>query len=86
MNHSFNVHIAKELGLNQSIIIQHLYYWHLRNEGNNKNYIDGRYWTYNSVNGFSKLFPYLTEKQIRYTLNSLKKDGYILTNNHKYSK
>ena len=42
MNHSFNIHIAQELGLNQAIIIQHLYYWHLRNEGNNKNYIDGR--------------------------------------------
>ena len=82
MNHSFNVHIAKELGLNQSIIIQHLYYWHLRNEGNNKNFIDGRYWTYNSVNGFSKLFPYLSEKQIRYSLNVLKKDGYIITDNH----
>ena len=82
MNHSFNIHIAEKLGLNQAIMIQHLYYWHLRNEGNNKNLIDGRYWTYNSVNGFSKLFPYLTEKQIRYTLNSLKKDGYILTSNH----
>ena len=82
MNHSFNVHIAKELGLNQSIIIQHLYYWHLRNEGNNKKFIDGRYWTYNSVNGFSKLFPYLSEKQIRYSLNVLKKDGYIITDNH----
>ena len=82
MNHSFDVAIAEQLGLNQSIIIQHIYYWHLRNEGNNKNFIDGRYWTYNSISGFSKLFPYLSEKQIRGSLNGLKKDGYIITANH----
>ena len=82
MNHSFDINIAEELGLNQAIIIQHIYYWHLRNEGNNKNFIDNKYWTYNSVSGFSKLFPYLSEKQIRYSLNVLKKDGYIITDNH----
>ena len=82
MNHSFDINVAEELGLNQAIIIQHIYYWHLRNEGNNKNFIDNKYWTYNSVTGFSKLFPYLSEKQIRYSLNVLKKDGYIITANH----
>ena len=82
MNHSFDVSIAEQLGLNQAIIIQHIYYWHLRNEGNNKNFINNRYWTYNSITGFSKLFPYLSEKQIRYSLNTLKKDGYVITANH----
>ena len=82
MNHSFDIHIAEELGLNQAIIIQHIYFWHLRNEGNNKNFIDNKHWTYNSIVGFSKLFPYLSEKQIRYSLNTLKNDGYIVTDNH----
>ena len=26
MNHSFDIHIAEELGLNQAIIIQHIYF------------------------------------------------------------
>jgi len=82
MNHSFSTDIADKIGLNNAIIIQHIYYWHQKNEANNKHYIDGHYWTYNSVKGFSVIFSYLSDSQIRRSLKGLEADGYIISANH----
>lgn len=38
-------------------------------------------WTYNSVSEYEKLFPYLTEKQIRAALERLRKNGVLLAAN-----
>ena len=82
MNHSFNVEIAKKYGVDGAIMIENLYFWIQKNKVNNKNFHDGRYWTYNSMKAFTELFPYWTEKQIRRILENLKKDGAIITGNY----
>ena len=84
--HSFNTKIAEELGLEESLILQHFYYWHQRNTGNNKNLINGHYWTYNSVEGFSSIFTYISTYKIRAVLKKLKKEGYIIRGNHNKKK
>ena len=80
--HSFDVELAKEYGVECAIIIQNLAYWVQKNAANDKSYHDGRYWTYNSIKAFAKLFPYYTEKQISYALEKLKKAGIIMTGNY----
>jgi len=85
MQHSFDVEIAKEYGLKEAILLNHLYFWVEKNKANEVHYYDGTYWTYNSVKAFNKLFPYLSERQINNTLKALKDKGIIQTGNYNKS-
>ena len=71
MEHSFDIEIAKEYGMFEAVLLKHLYYWIEKNKANGKHLHDGKYWTYNSVNAFTELFPYVSAKKIRNTLNRL---------------
>lgn len=82
MNHSFNIEIATEHGLEEAIVLENIVFWIRKNIANQKNYYDGNYWTYNSVNAFQELFPYLTESKIRRTLLKLESVGLLMTGNY----
>lgn len=82
MEHSFDIEIAKKYGIAEAVILKHVYFWVKRNALNEKNCFDGRCWTYNSIKAFAELFPYLTERQVRYTLAKLKDNGLILVANY----
>lgn len=82
MNHTFDVDIAVEYGLNCAIILENLKFWIAKNEANEVNFHDGYYWTYNSVKAFKKLFPYISERQISNALNKLEENGIIITGNY----
>ena len=82
MKHFFDVYVAKTLGINSAILLENLYFWIKKNEANKKHYYDGKYWTYNSVEAFTKLFPYFSYDSIRYSLEKLEKAGYIITGNY----
>ena len=85
MEHSFNTDVAKEYGVHCAIILNHIAYWTHYNRANGTNYHDGDYWTYNSTKAFSKLFPYLSARQISVTLQKLKDYGLIKTGNYNKS-
>lgn len=78
MQHSFDTEIAKEFGLIDSIILNHIGYWVLYNQANETNFHDGYYWTYNSIKAFKELFPYLSEKKIRGALERLVKNELVM--------
>lgn len=86
MIHSFDVEIATRYGIECAVLLNQINYWCLKNEANNKHLHNGRYWTYNTKKAFSKLFPYMTERQIDYNLSKLKKENLILTDNFNRSK
>lgn len=77
--HSFDIDIAKEYGIEEAILLKNINYWIEKNEANGKNFYDGYYWTYNSIKAFKELFPYMSEKKIRNTLNKLIENGLIIT-------
>lgn len=85
MEHSFNVEIAKDLGIAPAVILNHLQFWIKHNEANNSHFHDGYYWTYNSRKAYVSIFPYFTEKQIEYALRKLIDGGYIITGNYNKS-
>lgn len=85
MNHSFNVEIAERYGINCAILAENLYFWIKKNMANGANCYDGHYWTYNSINAFEELFPYMTKNQIRNALIKLEKEGLIITGNYNKS-
>lgn len=61
--------------------MKNLYFWIQKNAANGRHYHDGTYWTYNSRKAFSKLFPYLTARQIGYAIDKLIEDGLVRTGN-----
>lgn len=81
MNHSFNIEIASKYGINEAIFLENFYFWIKKNEANEKHFHDDHHWTYNSVKAFANLFPYLSEKQIRRTLESLQEQGLLIKGN-----
>lgn len=85
MMHSFDVEIAAEYGINAAILLQNLDFWIAKNKANKENYIDGRYWTYNSIKAYKELFPYMSERQISIALKKLADEGLIVTGNYNNS-
>ena len=80
MEHSFNIEIATDLkSVNMAVIIKNLDYWLSKNKANEKHYHDGEFWTYNSAEAFTKLFPYLTAHQVRRIIDKLIKLQIIKT-------
>ena len=77
MNHFFNVDIAAKYGMAEAVILEHMYFWLEKNRANDRNFFEGRYWTYNSVKALSVIFPYLTPKKIRSALLKLEKEGLV---------
>jgi len=83
MIHSFDTENALKYGLNEAIILNNLIFWVNENKANGRNYheiseklypeLAGEYrtWTFNSVKAFQLLFPYLSSKQIRSSLDNL---------------
>ena len=75
----FDGHVAKLVGITGAVIFQNLYWWVEKNKANGANYHDGKYWTYNSVSAFEKLFPFMTTWQIRKALEKLEEEKFIIS-------
>lgn len=85
MIHSFDVNIAKEYGVHEAILLNHLNFWIEKNRANDRHHYDGYYWTYSTKKAFAELFPYLTERQIGYVLEKLVDAGLIMKGNYNKS-
>lgn len=81
MEHSFNVDIAKEYGIVPAILINNFYFWYEKNRANNIHNYEGKFWVYNSMKAFKELFPYLTERQLNYALQTLIEKGLLIKGN-----
>lgn len=89
MNHFFDTKTAEQYGVNAAIIYSNIKYWIAKNESENRHFHNGRYWTYMSKSGLSKLFPYMTVRQIDYALKKLENAGLIICgdfNNKKFDR
>lgn len=88
ISRDFNLSIAKDIGERAAIILHNLIYWVEINRTQNKkdHFYDNKWWTYQTINGFESLYPYLTYEQIKYALEVLEKNGYILKDNFNKSK
>ncbi|HRT84538.1 MAG TPA: hypothetical protein P5523_07870 [Bacteroidales bacterium] len=78
MEHHFNTTIAKEVGVISAIIANNIKFWIDKNIANRKHFINGRYWTYNSITALQELFDYLSPKQIRSAIDRLVAEGYLV--------
>jgi hypothetical protein len=83
--HSFDPDIAQRVGVHAAVLYQNIVWWCAKNAANGHNQHDGHHWTYNSVRAWSELFPYMTAKQIRTSLDRLEADGMILSGEYNKS-
>lgn len=77
MLHFFDPEIAVQYGVDEAVFIQNLRYWIQRNEADETNFYEGKYWVYNSQRAWPKFFPYWTRKQIRRIVEKLRDLGVI---------
>ena len=75
----FNPEHAKKYGLKESIILHKIIFYILINEKDGRNLRKGRYWTFNSREGWGNVFPCFSYDQIWRSLKSLEKKGALVS-------
>jgi hypothetical protein len=79
----FNADLAKAVGVNEAIMIHQIHHWLRINKEQGRNYEDGRYWTYNTLEAWSERdFKFWSKSTIQRVLGSLKAKGLVLTAIH----
>ena len=77
----FSKKVAKEVGVEEAIMLNNIYFWVEHNKKGGSNYHNGKYWSYNSARDYSEQYEFWSEGQIRRILGNLEKKGYIETGN-----
>lgn len=70
--------LAEKIGLNEAIFLQQVHFW-INRSGKKR---DGREWVYNTLEGWTKQFPFWSMSTVRRTINSLEKQGLIFIGNY----
>ncbi|CAM3198542.1 DUF6017 domain-containing protein [Streptobacillus felis] len=77
-----NKTLAREIGLNEALILQQINYWIEINKKTGNNFYEGRYWTYNSIRSWQENdFDYMSVETVKRTFAKLEKQGYLITGN-----
>lgn len=71
-------HVAERYGFEEAVFLDSVVYWYRTNRANNRNFRDGRWWTYNSIKAFEEIFPWWSGKQIRRIANSCREQGALI--------
>lgn len=71
-------HVAERYGFEEAIFLDSIVFWYRANRANDRNFRDGRWWTYNSIKAFEEIFPWWSAKQIRRIANSCRDQGAII--------
>lgn len=64
IHHSFDTEIATEYGIQEAIIIHHFQHWITINKRLDRNFHEGSYWSYQSLDEISAHFPYWSKDEI----------------------
>ena len=80
--HHFQTALAKEFGIEEAILIDEFRHQISYNKANNRNFHDGRFWTYNTQSAYAELFPYLNVGKVKRTINSLIEKGILTKGNY----
>ena len=81
-NQTFSMDLANQIGLKESILVQHINYWCKRNTQQKKNYQDGYYWMYNTLDSFLNYFKFMSKNTLIRCLSKLCKEGIIVKGNY----
>lgn len=78
MHHSFDVHLATKFGVEAAILIHHFQHWVGVNKRLDRNYHEGKWWSYQTMTFIQSTFPYWSRDQIRRLLKTLLDEGVLV--------
>jgi hypothetical protein len=88
MNKLFNTYplvadkeVAAILGLNEALVLQQINYWIEKNRKDNRNFHEGRYWTYNTINEWQEEFPFWSTSTVKRVFKKLRDMNLIIVDN-----
>ena len=88
MNKLFNTHplvvdkeLARILGLNEALILQQVHYWLGINEKSKRNFHEGKYWTYNTIDEWQEEFPFWSTSTVKRVFKKLRDMNLIIVDN-----
>ncbi len=79
LSHSFDIPVAVVVGVKKAVMLNNFGHWHKVNMTNPKKCIDGYVWTYNTIEAYHALWPYMSPKEIRTNLDQMETRGLIKT-------
>lgn len=71
LHHSFDINLAEIYGIKEAIIIHHFQHWIAVNKRLNRNFHEGRTWSYQTFEQIAAHFPYFTKEEVREILYKL---------------
>ena len=77
--HYYAIENAKKYGVEKAALLYNIKFWLSINKKNGTNVHDGYYWTYNTAQAFSEVFPYFSKKKIHRLLVELEKCGALIS-------
>lgn len=76
---TINRKLAKCIGLKEAVVFQQIHYWLKINEKKNHNFIQGRYWTFNSIKKWhEKEFDFLSFRTLERIFKALENEGLLI--------
>ncbi len=87
-HHSFSIELAIKYKMEKAAIIHHLQHWIKlnRRKKSDKNFVEGRWWTYQTLNDLADYLPYMSSEEIKYHMEQLVELGVIIKGKHNKSK
>lgn len=80
-NHTFDITLAAKFGIEEAIIIHHFQHWIRINRNLNRNFIEGKTWSYQSRKEIAAHFPYINEDKVRRIIENLVEIGVLISKN-----
>lgn len=78
MIYSFDGAVAKDVGVSAAIVFHHIAHWIKFNEVHDQNFINGRYWMYDTMVNMQKFLNFYNERTIKRSIDKLVEGGYLL--------
>jgi hypothetical protein len=76
-DYAFNVQIAVAYGVDEAILVHAMEFWIKKNRANERNFNDGRWWSYNSLAALGELFPFWSKRQLERVIASCREKGIL---------
>lgn len=71
--------LARILGVNEAMVMQHIHYWLVKSEEKKVNYKEGRYWTFKSIKQWhDDEFDFWSERTVERIFSSLEGLGLLI--------
>lgn len=78
MIYAFDGIIAKDVGVSAAIVFHHIAYWVQFNEVHEQNFINGKYWMYDTIANMQKFLNFYTDRTIKNSISKLVENGYLV--------